>query len=107
MRFLTAEFGKSFPAEKSKKYTESYSTQHIVEKEKTEIIIGGLQDFSVYGVEIFAVNKNGGHSLPVTGVVVVTHVSGEENTIKTKGFERAPDMPDIRGCCFKEKVNDR
>jgi len=103
--FLTAEFGKSIPSKKAKKISEPYSTKHIVEKYETDVVIGNLEDFSVYSVEIWAENKNGRKSLPTSGVKVVTHVPGEKNSLMADGFVRAPATPDVRGCCIEHNVN--
>jgi len=100
--FLTHEFENSFPSKKARKYQAPFSTFLTVGKYKTDFVIGGLEKFSVYGVSMWAENKNGGKSLVTSGVKVVTHVEGESNSLS---FERAPAVPDVRKCCVESNVS--
>ena len=60
---LTVEFGKSFKSTKAKKNRKVSTKTFIVGKEESDKVITGLQDSSVYVVEIWAENKHDGISL--------------------------------------------
>ena len=74
----------------------------MVGKYKSELVVTGLEKFSVYGVSMWAENSDGGKSLLTSGVKVVTHVDGQKGS---DSFEMAPAVPDIRKCCVNNNVS--
>ena len=101
LQFLSPVFSVRVDTSRAAEVYPPHSALHTVSASKAELVVAGLEKFSLYEVQMWAVNS-AGRSLPTYSVRVVTHLEGEE---AGPGPVETPDIPDIRQCCVNKNVS--